>query len=81
MTGAEVRREILRALRYEPVSLFPLAADIHEPPFRVRAELKTLKRDRLVTDRIGPEGHRWELTARGAAAVNATDQTQFEGIR
>lgn len=75
-----IKRRIVRALRTEPLNQYQLAADLQEPPFRVRAELKCLKRDRLVTDSISPAGHLWELTARGVHQAYAADQTHLEGM-
>jgi predicted transcriptional regulator len=74
----DIRHRILTALKHGHLDHFSIAADLGEPPFRVRAELRELRRDRLVRDHIGPAGHRWELTDRGAAIAHHEDQTQLE---
>lgn len=74
----DIRRRILVALKHGHLDLYAIAADLSEAPFRVRAELKELRRDRLVRDHIGPAGHRWELTDRGSTIAHHEDQTQLE---
>ena len=66
-----IKRSILAALRWEPLDHFQVAATLGEPPFRVRAELRALKRDRYVSDRIDDHGHRWMLTNRGIKTIEA----------
>jgi predicted transcriptional regulator len=60
-----IQREILRALRHGPLNQFEIAEVIDEPPFRVRAELQGLKRDRLVTSRRGRAELEWAPTDQG----------------
>lgn len=74
---AEIKKRILKELRHEPLNLFVLAAQMHEAPFRVRAELKGLRRDRLVREQFTRDGrHVWALTERGERA--AWDANQLE---
>ena len=62
----EVKREILRVLLAAGgVDLFAIAAEIGEAPFRVRTELRLLKRERLVTEISRADVHHWRLTNSG----------------
>ena len=74
----DIRRRILVALRHGPLDHFALAADIGEAPFRVRAELKALKRDRLVNNRIDGGRIAWYLTERGERIAHHEDQARLE---
>ena len=75
----ERQRKILQGLRHGPLDHYQLAADIAEAPFTVRADLKALKRDRIVTDRITNEAHTWELTAAGLRQAYEADQLAIGG--
>ena len=67
--NTDIRPAILRALADEPADLYTVADTISEPPFRVRAELLSLRRDRLVRRRADGLRMIWGLTSAGAAAV------------
>jgi len=74
----ECRREILRTLLTAGgVDLFTIAAEIAEPPFRVRAELRALKRERLVTETIRADLHHWRLTSTGLALAGGRNQLRM----
>mgnify|MGYP001363872148 CR=1 FL=1 len=74
----QIKRRIVLELRHEPLNHYVLAAELREPPFRVRAELKALKRDRLVRDIYTSNGqHVWQLTERGERAAYETDQLEL----
>lgn len=76
-TSTELQREIMHALIHGGLDQFQIAADIGDAPFRVRAELRELKRDRLVRDRVGPRAITWELTDRGYTTALAADQLEL----
>jgi predicted transcriptional regulator len=76
----EIRRRILVGLRQGPLDLYQLAADLTEPPFRVRAELKALRRDRLVSNRIANGRIEWTLTERGETIAYHEDQLQLTEV-
>lgn len=78
MTSPEIQRLIVRALRHGPLDYFQVAADITQAPFRVRAELKALKRERLVREKLAPRAVHWELTEIGMAAAWQCEQTTME---
>lgn len=59
------KHRILEALIVEPLHQYAIAELIGEAPYLVRAELKGLKRERLVRDEIKPAGLLWQLTERG----------------
>lgn len=61
----EIKRSILVRLRDGPLDQFEIAAGTGLAPFIVHAELRALKRERLVGDRLTPRAHLWELTTRG----------------
>ena len=60
-----IQRAILQALRFGGLNQYEVAEVIDEAPFRVRAELLALKRDRLVTARRGRGELVWEATDAG----------------
>jgi DNA-binding GntR family transcriptional regulator len=62
----DIRRRILKTLREhgQPLDQFALALILDEPPFRVRAELLELKRERLVKRTLA-RGVDWQITSRG----------------
>lgn len=74
MTSHELQRKIVVALKYGKLDHFQIAADICQAPFRVRAELKALKRECLVREEFGAENVLWELTSVGYAAAWEVDQ-------
>ena len=70
----ERQRLIILQLRHGPRDHYQISADLFEAPFAVRAELKALKRDRLVREKIDRRGHTWELTARGERIAWSSEQ-------
>lgn len=68
MSALHIRREVMLSLRYGELNQYDLADAIGEAPFRVRAELKAMKRDRLVREHVGKH-HTWELTGHGMRAA------------
>lgn len=73
----ELKRRILEELRPGPLHLYELSTELDEAPFRVRAELKGLRRDRLVRDRLKQDRADWELTDRGHRRLAALDQLEL----
>lgn len=75
MTTEQIQAMILAALRRDPHGLdhWQIAATIAQAPFRVRAELRVLKRRGLVID----HGSRivWTLTSQG---WHHADQLEFD---
>lgn len=69
MTSQEIQRALTIALgAYDGghgANHFDLAAEVDQAPFRVRAELRELRRQRLVREVLTPAEHVWMLTARG----------------
>lgn len=65
-----IQKAILQALRHGPLNQYEIAEATGEPPFRVRAELRNLRRSRIVFDRLQPNrGHIWMLTDLGYGLV------------
>lgn len=81
MTPQQRRDAILEALKDGGLDQFQIAATIADAPFQVRAELKAMRRDRLVRDRLTPRAHIWELTEFGARVVWEVRQLQIGGSR
>lgn len=77
MTSAEIQRMILDELAHGVSDHFQVAANIDQAPFRVRAELKAMRRDRLVRERTTIEAHDWSLTPRGWTVLNSQAQGRF----
>lgn len=77
MTSQQIQRLIVIELRNGPLDQFQIAAGIGQAPFRVRAELRHLKRDRLVRDYINGGRLDWELTAKGLREAFAVDHQQM----
>ena len=77
MTPSELQDRILEKLSHGPYGPYVIATDIGEPPFRVTAELKELKRRRLVTERITRETHLFHLTASGVAHLAGHNQMRL----
>jgi predicted transcriptional regulator len=76
----EIRRRILVGLRDEPLDYYRLAVGIGEAPFRVHAELKALRRDRLVHTRLAGCRIEWQLTDRGERIAHHEDQLSIGGV-
>jgi hypothetical protein len=76
MTSDQIQHEILEVLCKDarPLDQFQVGASIGQAPFRVRAELRVLKRLRLVRDTHTGSRHAWELTAAGYADVYTARQ-------
>ena len=77
----DVKREILRTLRHEPLDQYQVSGSTGIPHFQVRAELQSLRRDRLVYQSILGSGESarigWHLTARGLDVVYGQDQIEL----
>lgn len=71
------RVAILGALRYGALDPFAISAAADVAPFTVRAELRALKRERLVAERLTDREHCYALTDRGHRIVNEADQLRF----
>lgn len=65
MTSSDIQREILLTLRHGEQHYIELADSIDQAPFRVRAELRSLKRLGAVSDHIDAAGTVWRLTPSG----------------
>lgn len=72
------QNRIVRALRHGPLDQFSIADVTGDAPFNVRAELKALRRERIVNDHLTAAAHVWELTARGMELAWAGDQLQMQ---
>lgn len=79
MTSTEVQELILEKLSHGPFGPYVIAEAIKEPPFRVRAELKALKRQQLVREQLGPRAHLFYLTASGIARIAGHNQLRLIG--
>jgi predicted transcriptional regulator len=77
VTSRQIQQAIVRALRDGPMNHYDVADEIGQAPFRVRAELQTLKRERYVHERDGLT-HEWALTDRGARVAYQQDQLEIE---
>lgn len=76
-TSAEVQELILEKLSHGPFGPYMIAAAIDEAPFRVRAELKELKRARLVAEHLSPDVHVFSLTGSGYARLSGHVQLKL----
>ena len=65
----EVKERMLATLRHGALNEDEIAAELDEALFHIKAELKALRRERLVRDRLDPRGHLWELTDHGYAVL------------
>ena len=74
MTSYDIQRLILRELRHGPLNHFEVATAIDQAPFRVRAELKSLKRARLVREVLTGQHHVWRLTEAGEREAWTAEQ-------
>lgn len=74
MTSTEIQREILLELRSDARGLdeFQIAASTGQATFRVRAELKALKREWLVRETLHERGALWFLTPCAADSVSTS---------
>lgn len=77
MWRPEIQGEILQALKHERLDHFQISATVAEPAFRVLAELRVLKGQRLVYERISPIEHVWGLTGRGEIVAWSNDQLEL----
>lgn len=75
----QIKRRILEELRPGPLHLYELSEELDEAPFRIRAELLGLKRDRLVRLRLERDSADWELTDRGQKLLRQLDQLELKG--
>ena len=75
MTPTTVQREILQALKHGALGLFELAGEIDQAPFTVRAELRALRRQELVYQRVGYSP--WFLTERGSQLAWSDSQLRL----
>jgi hypothetical protein len=57
--------------------LFTIAAGIGAATFRVRAELRALKRERLVIEIIRADLHQWRLTSAGLERAARASQLRL----
>lgn len=78
-TSAQLQADIMHALIHGGLDQYQIAADVSDAPFRVRAELREIKRDRLVRERHGPRAIIWELTDKGYTTALAADQLSIGG--
>jgi predicted transcriptional regulator len=76
-TSIEIRRQIVIALRNGPLDMFQISEAVSEPPYRVRGELKTLKRERLAIDTMLIDRILWRLTDTGTAQAWERAQLRF----
>lgn len=76
-TSQQLQRDIMHALIHGGLDQYQIAADVADAPFRVRAELRHLKRDRLVRDKAGARAITWELTDRGYTTALGADQLEL----
>jgi predicted transcriptional regulator len=72
-----IRRDVLHELRHGPANHYAIAEAIDQPPFAVHGELKALRRERLVTERLSKTGHDWRLTDRGWELIYSGDQMEL----
>lgn len=79
MTSVEIQAAILKALRANARGrdYVDVADEIDQAPFRVRAELRVLRRNHLVRDYMAPGRARWCLTAPGWAFVYEADRLEM----
>jgi hypothetical protein len=68
---------ILRALRTGPLDLMTLSDQIEEPPFAVRAELRAMRREWVVRNRLTPNRALWHLTPYGERVAWELDQLEL----
>lgn len=73
----DIQRNILIALRDGPLDQFQIAADLCEPPFRIRGELQALRREKKVRQQLRERAILWELTEQGTALAWAGEQLKL----
>lgn len=76
-TSAQLQADVMHALAHGGLDQYQIAADVADAPFRVRAELRELRRRRLVHDRFTPRAVVWELTEAGYTAALAANQLEL----
>lgn len=76
-TSAQLQTDIMSALVHGSLDQFQIAADVSDAPFRVRAELRELRRERLVREKYGARSILWELTDAGYTAALAANQLEL----
>ena len=77
-SSAEIHRKIAQLLHHAGAqNMYTIAEDIGQAPFRVRAELRVMRRHRLVAEMITRESHLWELTPAGHHVAAAADQMEM----
>lgn len=76
-TSHDIQRLILRALEYGPHNMYEIAEVIDQAPFRVRAELRVLKRGRYVKGMIGSDRYVWEITDLGRRILSEGRQMRI----
>ena len=74
MTSQELQDRLLEELSRGPAGAYILAGELHEPPFRVLAELSALKRARLVTEHFSTDARLFSLTGSGIARLGGINQ-------
>lgn len=72
------RYKILLELRHGALDKWQIAASTGLSPFQVRAELRALERQHLVTERIRSTGRMFELADRGLELAWAPHQTELD---
>lgn len=77
---SDIKERIVIAIRDEPLDHFQIAAAIGEPPFRVRAELQDLRRDRLARNTVARGHVVWSLTVRGEHLASSAAQTTLPEV-
>jgi DNA-binding HxlR family transcriptional regulator len=78
LTDAGTRQLILRALREGALDHFQIAADIGAAPFLVRAELKRLRREQLVSEHLVRTTVAWHLTEKGVELAAGADHHESD---
>lgn len=75
-TSVELQELILEQLSHGPQGPYAVAAELKEPPYRVRGELQALKRQRLVAEHLNIDTHFFTLTASGVARMSGISYPQ-----
>lgn len=79
MTSRQIQLMIVGALRWgERLDHFEIAKRIDQAPFRVRGELRALKRARCVHERLTVDEHSWRLTPRGERLAWSQEQQELQ---
>lgn len=69
--------QVLESLRHGELDQFQIGADLDEAPFKIRAELRHLRGQRLVREELSRRRHVWALTDRGWEIVLEGDQMEL----